>query len=384
MARAFHAESVNQHLSNTAMRKIIGISTVIAAVLLTVAVAPAHSAPQTVKVAPPLPPGLQGPNPFAQTPEAQKLAAQISDYATAQCGGKDAVGAPDCRIKILWAATQCPDRVTQTPADKTQSDSRPCVVPDGGFEYEVSSIKPHKDEGQNSFSTVGNTADGYHATNMNMRNAVMNAYAAGMQIEITGTPSWFDDARFDVEAKYVPEVADAIKKLTPADRGFVQRYMMQQLLKERTHLAVRIETKEVPSYDLVVGKNGPKLKEADPNAKDNGTMRMMMDQGKMVMTAKGMQMSNFARNLAGSAGRPVFDKTGLTGRYDVTMEYSREQNLSATVPNASPTGSAPAPAPDPIGPSVFDSVEALGLKLVPSRGPMMVVVIEHMEKPDAN
>jgi uncharacterized protein (TIGR03435 family) len=366
------------------MRKIIMRTAICAAILLAFAPMPAHSAPQTVKIAPPLPPGLQGPNPFAQTPEAQKLAAQISDYATAQCGGKDAVGAPDCRIKILWAATNCPDRVAESSADKTQTNSQPCKVPDGGFEYDVSSIKPHKDEGQNSFSFVGNTPDGYRATNMNMRNAVMNAYAAGMQIEITGAPSWFDDARFDVEAKYVPEVADAIKKLTPADRGFVQRCMMQQLLKERTKLAVRIETKEVPAYDLIVGKNGPKLKDADPNAKDNGSMRMMMDQGKMVLTAKGMQMSNFARNLSGSAGRPVFDKTGLTGKYDVTMEYAREQSLSATVPNASPSGSAPAAPPDPIGPSVFDSVEALGLKLVPSRGPMMVVVIEHMEKPDAN
>ena len=274
--------------------------------------------------------------------------------------------------------------MTEFPPTKRKQIPPACKIPDGGFEYDVSSIKPHKDEGQNSFSTVGSTADGYRAINVTMKNTVLNAYSAGLQIEITGAPAWSDDVRFDVEAKYVPEVADAIKKLTPADRGFVQRCMMQQLLKERTKLAVRIETKEVPSYDLVVGKNGPKLKESDPNAKDNGSMRMMMDQGKTVLTAKGMQMSNFARNLAGSAGRPVFDKTGLTAKYDVTMEYAREQNLSASVPNANPSGSAPPPAPDPIGLSVFDAVETLGLKLVSSRGPMMVVVIEHMEKPDAN
>jgi bla regulator protein BlaR1 len=134
----------------------------------------------------------------------------------------------------------------------------------------------------------------------------------------------------------------------------------------------------------VVGKNGVKMKEADPNAKDNGTMRIMMDQGKMVMTASGIQMSNFARNLSNSAGRPVFDKTGLTGKYDINMEFAREQNLSASAPNAGPSGAAPTTAPDPIGLSIFDAVQALGLKLVPSRGPMMVIVIEHMDKPDTN
>ena len=138
------------------MRKIISRWAIFAGLLLAFAALPAHSAQQTGRVLAPLPPGgPQTPNPFAQTPEAQKLATQISDYATAQCGGKDAVGAPHCRIKILWAATNCPDRVTQTPADKTQSDAPACKIPDGGFEYDVSSIKPHKDEGQNSFSTLG-------------------------------------------------------------------------------------------------------------------------------------------------------------------------------------------------------------------------------------
>lgn len=367
------------------MRRLISRSTIFAGVLLAFATIPAHSAPQAARVTPPVPPvGLQGPNPNAQTPEVQKLAAQISDYATAQCGGKDAIAAPDCRIKILWAATQCPDRVAETAADKTPMESHPCTVPDGKFEYEVSSIKVHKDDGGPSFSTVGNQPDGFHAVNVTMKNMVLNSYSAGLQIEITGAPAWSDEVRFDVEAKDAPEVADAIKKLAPADRGFVQRYMMQQLLKERINLAVRIETKEVPSYDLVVGKNGLKLKEADPNAKDNGSMRMQMDQGKTVLTASGIQMANFARNLAGAAGRPVFDKTGLTGKYDVKMEYAREQNLSASVPNAGPSGSAPATPPDPIGPSVFDVVETLGLKLVSSRGPMMVVVVERMDKPDAN
>jgi uncharacterized protein (TIGR03435 family) len=92
-------------------------------------------------------------------------------------------------------------------------------------------------------------------------------------------------------------------------------------------------------------------------------------------------MSQLARNLSGPAGKPVFDKTGLTGTYDVTLEYAREPNLSAAVPGEGPSVT---PA-DSAGPSILGAVEEqLGLKLVPSHGPMQVVVIEHMDKPDAN
>jgi len=342
---------------------------------------------QTAQAPPksPPPPGLAGfgQPPAPPTPEALRLAKQIADYATAQCGRKDAAAAPECRIKALWAATQCPDKVTETPAD-AKTASAHCPATEQGFEYEVSSIKPHKDDGQN-FSFVGSTADGYRATNVTMQNTVLNAFSTGLQIQITGGPGWMNDLRFDLEAKFVPEVGDALKKLSREDRGFVQRHMMQQLLKERMNFAAHVDTKEVPAYDLVVGKNGAKLKAADPDSKDNGSMSIRPDQGKTVLTAKGMQIANLARNLSGPAGRPVFDKTGLTGIYDVTLEYVREQNLSAGVPVDGAAGTGTTLPTDPGGPTVMAALEdQLGLKLVPSRGPMQVVVIERMEKPDAN
>lgn len=341
--------------------------------------ASAQTPPAPPKTPPPAVIGVPPPS-----PEVLRLAAQIATYATAQCGGKGADAAPDCRVKALWAATQCPDKVTAAPAGDTNTESGHCVVSDQGFEYEVSSIKLHKDDG-NNFTTVNGTADGYRATNTTMQNTVLNAFSTGLQIQITGGPAWMNELRYDVEAKFVPEVGDALKKLTPDDRNFVRRYMMQQVLKERMNFAAHVDTKEVPSYDLVVGKNGPKLKASDPTAKDNGTMMMRMDQGKMVITAKGMQLSNLARNLSGPAGRPVFDKTGLTGTYDINLEYAREPNLSASAPGESPSGSAVVTPADPAGPSILSAVEdQLGLKLAPSRGPMQVVVIEHMDKPDAN
>ena len=361
-------------------RKLNSIFCAIAITAMFAVVASAQTPQAPPKAAPP--PAMIGLPP--PSPEALHLAAQIAEYATAQCGGRDADATPDCRVKALWAATQCPDKVTAQSADG-KTDSSACKVSEGGFEYEVSSIKLHKDDGQN-FTSFNNTADGYRTTNIAMKNLVLNAFSSGLQIQITGAPAWADEIRYDVEAKYVPEVGDALKKLTPDDRNFVRRYMMQQVLKERMNFAAHVDTKEVPSYDLVIGKNGSKLKESDPNAKDNGTMRMMQtDQGKATITAKGTQLSNLARNLSGPAGRPVFDKTGLKGMYDIALEYAREPNLSANAPDGGPTGNAPPVPSDPAGPSLLSAIEEqLGLKLVPSRGPMQVVVIEHMDKPDAN
>jgi uncharacterized protein (TIGR03435 family) len=81
----------------------------------------------------------------------------------------------------------------------------------------------------------------------------------------------------------------------------------------------------------------------------------------------------------------VFDKTGLAGIYDFTLEYVREQDLAVTVPGDSASGTPVVTPTDPAGPSLMAALEdQLGLKLVPSRGPMKVVVIDHMDKPNAN
>ncbi len=341
---------------------------------------------------PPLPPGGLGPGPNAEpSPEAKKLAANISAYATAKCGGQDSSAAPDCWAKSLWDATQCPPEDATANKDaaakkESAAPSEVCVPGGPGFEYDVASIKEHKNDG-NFMSMVGGTPDGFRSVNMTMQNTVINAYSTGLQLQITGAPGWFTDARYDIEAKFVPEVGEALSKLSSDDRGFVRRYMMQQVLKERTNLKAHVDTKEVPTYDLVIGKNGPMLKAADPNAKDNGNMRMQNDQGKVLITAKGMGMQMLARNLSGAAGRPVFDKTGLTGTYDITLEFAREQTLSTGVPAAAGGAAGNVPdAPEPAnGPSIMAALEEqLGLKLAPSRGPMQVVVIEHVDKPDVN
>src|ERR1039458_152009 len=148
-------------------RKLIPIFCILA---MTVAAASAQTAQAPPKTAPP-PVPLGPTRNAAPSPEVQRLGAQIAAYATAQCSGKDAATAPDCRVKALWAATQCPEKMTATPSEmKTGSGN--CALHESGFEYEVSSIKPRKDNADSS-SHFGPTSDGYRATNTVMINIVM-------------------------------------------------------------------------------------------------------------------------------------------------------------------------------------------------------------------
>ncbi len=349
-----------------------------------------------VRQAPPPPPPAQGAGPDAvKVAEAKRLAANISAYARARCGGKDSAAAPDCWAKSLWDATQCPpvdasakkdaagDKDATVNKDVASPQAQPCVAGGPGFVYDVVSIKLHKYDGTGN-SGMGGSDDGFRGVNVTMQIMVLGAYSTGMQIQITGGPGWLNDEHYDIEAKFVPEVGLALRKLSGDDSNFVRRYMEQQILKERMNLAAHSETKDVPAYDLVIGKSGPKFKEADPNAKDIGRMIMRIDQGKWVVDGRGVLMAGFARNLGQFAGRPVFDKTGLTGRYDIKLEFAREQTLSAGGPAGAAENVPDAPEPAG-GPSITAALEdQLGLKLVSSRGPMQVVVIEHVEKPDVN
>jgi uncharacterized protein (TIGR03435 family) len=306
----------------------------------------------------------------------QALAAKISAFADAQC-----------RLEALWAATQCDPDVLKRQSQEVGGSV--CIVPKGEFAFDVVSIKPHKNDvvGRRPAATVGVTLDGYRSLNAPVSYLILNAYNIGLQTDITGGPSWLKEDRYDFEGKYTPEVAAAILKLSRDDYGFVFRHLLQQVLSDRMTFSAHMETKDVPAYNLVIGKNGAKLKDADLTAPDVGDTVIRADPGKpgmLLMISKGVRMSYLVSLISQPSGRPVIDKTGLTGLYDVTLEYARQQASTAAAPGGGATGDGPVPLLDPIGPSVFDAVQLLGLKLVPSRGPIMVIAIDHIERPSEN
>jgi uncharacterized protein (TIGR03435 family) len=164
------------------------------------------------------------------------------------------------------------------------------------------------------------------------------------------------------------------------------------------------ETKDLAVYELVVGKNGPKLKESDLNVppppppapgepppligvpdKDGfpqipaglAVMLGRMTDGIMRWTDRLMVLSDLTSLLESELDRPVVDKTGLTGKYDFTLAFSRD-GLRPRGPAAAPDA---APADPSGGPTLLNAVqEQLGLKLESKKDPIDILVLDHIDK----
>ncbi|MFZ0819125.1 MAG: TIGR03435 family protein [Candidatus Acidiferrales bacterium] len=270
------------------------------------------------------------------------------------------------------------------------------------YEYEVASIKPSAPFGIGKGSGfrfgVNYTPDGMIIANFPLRALIQ--MALGVQdYQISGGPDWVKSDRYDVDAKMDSSVADVLQKLSPEDRNHARQLMLQALLADRFKLTFHSDTKELPNFSLVIVKNGPKLQEtkpvdpSKPVAKDAngkplppGAVRMLSgNDGTRHITAPGATLAAFVSMLGNQLGRPVLDKTGLTAKYDISLQWTSDDRPGQAVPGASPDGmSAPLPA-DPSGPSIFTAIqEQLGLKLESGKGPVEIIVIDHAEKPSGN
>ena len=139
---------------------------------------------------------------------------------------------------------------------------------------------------------------------------------------------------------------------------------MQSILADRCQFKAHQETKELPVYDLVIARGGLKMKEAPPN---ETSMEMMSgDQ----MTVHAMTIDTTVSTFAGTVGRIIVDKTGLGDKkFDFELKWTPDDRSSA----------------DDSAPSLLTALEEqLGLKLVPARGPVEVLIIDHMERPSPN
>jgi uncharacterized protein (TIGR03435 family) len=198
---------------------------------------------------------------------------------------------------------------------------------------------------------------------------VGEAYGIRLHDLITGMPSWADSDAYDIEAKVAAADLPAFHKLLPGQRN----PMLQPLLADRFHLKVHFETRTLPAYALLVSKGGPKLKEIEPGILSNGLKDPGgIDMNRTQLTATGSSMQGLAHVLQMQLGRPVVDRTGLTGNYDFALKFAPVQS-SATSDDAS------------AAPSLFTAVqEQLGLKLESVKTPVQVLVVEHIERPTEN
>jgi uncharacterized protein (TIGR03435 family) len=153
--------------------------------------------------------------------------------------------------------------------------------------------------------------------------------------------------------------------------------MLRNLLADRFKLSLRRETKEVPMHDLVVAKNGPKIKEAEegPDVRPAITQVIIAKTGTRRIVSKSKTTSDLAALLTTPSFGPVMDKTGLTGKYDFTLEYAASGETIEGL-RARGIDVQPIPASD-----LFTAMqEQLGLKLEAKKGPIEMLVVDHAEK----
>src|SRR5262245_27289998 len=249
--------------------------------------------------------------------------------------------------------------------------------------FEVASIKP-ADGDHRGVSINFVPGGGLTATNVTLRSLIKLAYDVQCESScedfISGGPGWIDDQRFNIQAR-APETDEDLSHLTPKQRGkhreHLVRLRLQALLADRFNLVVRKETKDAPMYALTVTRNGHKLKEENGRGSGGGGMGELFGDSET--------MEAFVNDLAGVIGRPVVDRTGLTGRYSYEPQWAPGARGPTDIGDKQQVDKQQVVAPDADGPSLFSAIQdQLGLKLEAIRGPVDRYVIERAEKPSEN
>lgn len=285
---------------------------------------------------------------------------------------------------VLANALQCNAQAQSQASDATVTK----------FEYEVVSIKLIAPGQDPSGFGADYSPEGLDAKGVRVWWLLQAAYGVQRQ-EVSQAPKWFDSERFDVEARVGDTTANEMQKLNPSQLNLARRHMLQAILADRFKLALHRETKDLPAYFLVIAKNGPKLQEAKPEyigpndmpdlAGNRAIDRVFITKGGQI-TGQAASIKTLVDELSREVGRPVLDKTGLTGKYDFTFKFARD-DLRLQVPQGAAASDQPSLAvSDPRGgPTLFTALQQyLGLKLESGKGPVEIIVIDHVERPSEN
>jgi bla regulator protein BlaR1 len=265
--------------------------------------------------------------------------------------------------------------------------------------FSVASVKPDKSgNGQTRFMFA---PDGLQGTNVPLRELLREAYGV-QDKQISGAPDWLSSERYDVEGKLEKPATEELSHMDENQAASLRQHMLQALLAEQFKLAVHRETKEIPVYILVVAENGPKFQESkfqESKSDDVGPggpkgQRMMRISRDGQLASQGTPMSLLVRLLSEQVGRPVLDKTGLTGNYDFALQWKPDPSLVNPTPmfkgedgqlksgQQEDTGTS---STESSKPSIFTAIQGqLGLKLEPQKAPIETLVIDHSEPPAEN
>jgi len=261
------------------------------------------------------------------------------------------------------------------------------------LEFEVVSVK-RSVGGQVRLG--GNSPGTFIANNFSAAGLIMEAYGV-RSFQISGGPRWLADDKFDIQAKYA---VDSEKGQSIEQQRKDMDVRLERLLGDRFQLRVHAETKTLPIYILTVAEGGVKVHETNCSAFDPNGKLPQASVGERPVTACGSRygnkginrtldwagttMADFARwALPNIVGRPVIDKTELTGQFDLHLEWTPDQATSGITGGNSETPREP--ADDTGSLSIFTAVqEQMGLRLKSGRGPVEVIVVDHIERPSDN
>jgi uncharacterized protein (TIGR03435 family) len=230
--------------------------------------------------------------------------------------------------------------------------------------FEVASVKPH--EGPMYRLGVSTSGSRLNADSSNVLMLVKYAYDL-KNYQVSGIPPLLkeDNTRWDVVAK-------AEGDTVPTKAEF--RQMLQSLLADRLNLIAHRETREMLVYALMTGKNGSKLKASAADANEAGRIGPRNGGRNYYVTLTKATVSGLIEILDGSGflDRPVVDRSGITGTFDIELTYTPETRANLA-------------APDPDDIRIFSALQdQLGLRLEPQKAMIEMMVVDHVEKPSGN
>jgi len=319
--------------------------------------------------------------------------------------------------------------ITHAPELRAQAQSVP--------KFEVASVRPSPPLQLPLVAPVraGMSMDGGHVDIrlMSLRDLIIVAYRI-KPYQLPGTPDWMTTEVFDIMATIPQGVYKVPEKqcgeVSPCNVSATKvPEMLQALLVERFGLKIRREYEEMPVYTLRVAKGGPKFKEAPPDDPEAEPVFPKPPEGGIVAGVGGMTdpltvriapaggrgdgspvfdrrgnptagslhveipkatMARLANILTSMADRPVVDRTGLTGTYEIGFDVPSQDVTRAVmmpmpgkIPRAAPppeAGAGDVMASDPTGGAIFQSVQSLGLRLEKDKAAIETIFIEHIEK----
>jgi uncharacterized protein (TIGR03435 family) len=239
-----------------------------------------------------------------------------------------------------------------------QEQAEKMMAADAHPSYEVATIKPSDPEDQNS----GFEMDGRQLfiENESVESMIAAAYGVHPK-QIVDAPDWCRKEQWNV--KGVPDLPG-----TPSWPQYQE--MIQKLLADRFGLKFHRAKRDLSIFAITVANGGPKL---TASKGDLNGMRDQTSNGNGVEVTyrfTNNSIADFADGMKGYLDRPVVDETGIKGKFDFVLEWTKDGAVN----------------PDPKAPpGLFTAVqEQLGLKIEPKKGPAEVLVIEHVERPSAN